>query len=312
MRKRVWLRRLKKGWRKGFFILFLLLVFLWVFFSFYRLWGARYRGERRFNLFLQFKNRSFLLSLSPERRMVVVVSFPNQMLVEAFGGYGEFRLDKLLPLANQEKKEELFSKSLEYFFGFSLDYWFAFPREVLKGDDLEDLKKNLIEKTRFLFLASGYQAVDRINLFNFNRFLRRRFLSWELFEAEKEGWVVDNRLQRAVWDDWASVYLADDRVKEEGLAVGVYNTTQRKGLAREVARILVNLGVRVVKVGNASKKVGECLVGIKESKIQESVTFKRIRDLLDCPFLLLPSSDFVDLTDINVYLGKEFLFRLRK
>jgi hypothetical protein len=246
--------------------------------------------------------------------MVVVVDFPNQMLVDAFGGYGRFRLNKLLGLARQENKPDLFPKSIEYYFGFPLDQWFVFPKDKLPVEKGE-FRSFLVKKTRLLFLTSPKHLglTDRLSLFNFSRFLNKRSFSWQIFDASEEGWLTDdNRLKKPVWDSWAEAYLADGIIKNEDLDVGVYNTTEKTGLAQQTARMLRNSGMRVVKVGNADKRVGECLIGLASEGIRKSITFRRLSGLLGCQVVVLPTREFVDLTDINIYLGDAFLSGLKK
>jgi len=311
------LPRLKKGFLILFFALFVIVggrqVVVW--------WLGRWDSKHQINLGLSLADKLYLLSVNPAGKTVVLVSFPETLLIDAFGGYGQFKLSSLAGLADQEGKPNLLVKSIEYDFGFPVDYWFS--QEV--GWEINQVRKDpkaiakAIGRRAFNF-RKPTRVIDRINLYWLSRFLTRGNLLWQDREGEKVGFLNETdfggeagfwQLNKDAWDQWAAL-LADPQIIDEGLSIGVYNTTRSAGLANKTARILVNSGMRVVKVANHSKKTDNCLLLTKEEADLETWTVRRIKMLVDCPVKVGEEVDFIDFTQVNLYLGEGFLSELKK
>lgn len=276
-------------------------------------WQERWDKKSQINLLVEKEKEFWLVAADPEREAVFVAVFPSSLLIEAFGDYGFFTLNSLYGLAEQEKKPWLVKKSVEYFFGFPLDFWLLSSREgESSSDEIADLLVAEVKKKIFSWKGKGLG--ERFDLFLFSRFLDRHDLLWEIQRGEEglikkeEGRGEENlfRLKRKEWDQWASLYLADPGFKKEGLSVAVYNTTGETGLANRVARVLTNAGVWVVKVGDREEEIEGCLLGVKEKEVLRKKSLRRLRKLVDCSLKVLPSEEFTDFAEVNLYLGEGF------
>jgi len=269
--------------------------------------------EHQFNFTLLSENRIILVTIDPEKETVFAVTFPKNLLIETFGNYGEVRVGKLKDLAFQEKKEIIIPKSLEYFFGFPLDFWFYRENEsvdfsLLKaGEGVGRIKK---EVDSLLFSTQKITISERINLWRVRNWLGKRHLVSQIEKGEEKFCQEEGgfyQLNQEVWDNWASIYLADPGLKNEHLSIGVYNLSGVEGLAGKLARILTNSGMFVAAVKDQKVDNQNCLLGIKSLGIKETLTFRRLTGLIDdCEIKLLPEKDFIDSTEINIYLKESF------
>lgn len=73
----------------------------------------------------------------------------------------------------------------------------------------------------------------------------------------------------------------DVSIRQEGIRVAVYNTTQKAFLGSEAARILSKLGTNVVQVGNESTPVEKCLM-LGKKPILLSYTAAIVQELFGC------------------------------
>lgn len=99
--------------------------------------------------------------------------------------------------------------------------------------------------------------------------------------------------------------LEDDRIRNEGLRVAVYNTTKTPNVGTAAARFLVNQGVLVVAVGNDEPQVDRCTM-VTEKKLVKTTTVKVIAELFDC---VVSESSGDQRADILVRLGTAYAAR---
>jgi len=279
-------------------------------------WWARkvsrqiWNRKDQFNLALVQPQEVFLLALSPEQKTAFLVRFAADLWVEAAGGYGEFKLDKIDDLARQEKKSDLILRTVENNFGFPLDFLFFTDQRKFNFSSQRPFA-SLRGFLKRLAFGSSFPLAERINLLLVSWSLKDRLLVTQFLEGKEEGFLRKDGenwyLDQEKWDDWASVFLADAAFQEENLAVGVYNTGAQSGLAEKTARLLTNGGMIVVAVRDDSRSVANCLVALRQESYWESKTVKEIRRLLpDCQVEVVEATAFKDSTQINIYLGKEF------
>ncbi len=296
------------------FLIFLALVILCLGFWWFKIIKPNlWDGKRQFNLGLFSENALVLISADPVNKTAFAVFFPGNLLVKTFGNYGEVRIGKLNELAFQEKEELIVPKTIEYYFGFPLDFWsylekseFAYPQK-----DLENglpIVKSAIKDLSFSKTKLSFS--QRINLWKIYQSLRNHRYIIQLkrgdedFSEKKDDFY---HLKQDVFDSWASIYLADSFLKDEQLAIGIYNVAGIGGLAKELARILTNSGMLVVAVKDSEQVEKACLLGIKSKEVKESWTYQRLARLIkNCEIEVLGEEEFGDSTQINVYLGETF------
>lgn len=317
MKKRKTKRNKKIPFVKPAFIIFFLMVGVTAFIKLFNAFVNRWDGKTQLNILIGQKENYFLLVADPGKESVFVINLPDNLLVEAFGGYGNFKLRNLHGLAKQENKPEIFEKSLEYFLGLPVDYWLDYRDLSFHGQD-DQLPKYISGLVRRSVFGKADASVEgRFNMYLLSLFLKNRHLFWQyedLFElrlvsGDDSGSLV---LKKDNWDSWAQSYLSDSGLKKESFSLGIYNTTFEKGLAAETARIFSNSGFWVVKIGNDKSDEKNCRIDLKSKDQLKSSTFKRIEKIIDCPANIVSENEFPDFTDINIYLGDQYLSELKK
>lgn len=300
-------------------LFFLVMIFIFSFF-FLILFGPfsqRWSRQTQLGLLIGAKDEYLFLVVDPNKETAFIIIFPENMLVDAFGGYGSFKIRNLHGLSSQENKPEIFTKSIEYFLGLPVDYWLDYRDKVLpdKNEELPKFVSGLVGRSIFK-RAGTVDMGDWLNIYQLSSFLKGRHLYWQYKDAVDLGLVLkdgdDWVLQKDDWDRWAQSYLSDPGLKQEGLSLGIYNTTHEKGLAFETARIFSNSGFWVVKVGNDENDESNCRIELKSSGFLSTKTLERIEKIVDCPVEVVSEDRFLDFTDINIYLGDEYLSELKK
>lgn len=287
-----------------------------------RVVSQRWDGQTQLSVLIRLKEKFILLVADPSKETVFLVDFPENLLIDAFGGYGQFKFRNLNGLAVQEGKPEIFVKSVEYFFGIPVDYWLDYQEKELPKNTA-DMPKFISGIVRRSIIGGGTitGGENKLNIYLLSGFLKNRHLYWQYKNMTDLGLVVDGAeddlgsdyiLNLDAWDKWSQTYLSDLSLKEEGYSLGIYNTTYEKGLAFQTARIFSNSGFWVVKVGNDENDEKNCRIEVKANNQLNTKSLKRIKKIVNCPVETVDEKSFPDFTDINLYLGDEYLSELKK
>ncbi len=222
----------------------------------------------RYN-FIVFKPLTFY-SLDPKELTAVKIDLPSGLYVDAAFGYGPYKLKSLFELGELDKRggkvlaatvseilgvpvdgfvDELsIKKSYQTnlnFFDFGL---IGFNLLKIRADKIRDLNFGKLDVLTDLVLADG----STVQTFDFQKF---DFLTRGSFN--------------------------ETRLILENLDVEVLNAGEVSGLGNKTARILSNMGLKVVNVANAEIPIGDCEV--KSDKT--SVTADRIAQIFGCRIL---------------------------
>ena len=118
-----------------------------------------------------------------------------------------------------------------------------------------------------------------------------------------ETWQVSE----ADMDKFSSRFLADEAVRVEGIKVTIFNATGRTGLARRVARIVTNMGLTVVRLGETD--LGEKSRLLVSRDKQKSISVEKIKNLLRIDRLEVgDTSEY--RADAVVFIGADYGFKV--
>lgn len=245
-------------------------------------------GKNRLNLVLNIKPTS-LVSFDPGSQSIDFLIIPNGTYIEAVGGYGPYRIEKIYSLAEVEGKGmELISKSLETYFGLPVDGWLVGNEELTNG------VKQLLSRLFF-------QAFKNTSLTNLSRWdLVRLWLMTNRTRAHRVGTINlgettvaekftlpdgvqatridDQRLSRVI-----SNLFTDERIRQENLAIALMNASGETGLAAKGAKLVGNIGGRLVEVGDWSEKLEICQIQATPTA-KKSYTGKKLAQVFGCQF----------------------------
>lgn len=239
--------------------------------GFYKTWkGSVWDGQSRISLALVAPAVT-VASFDPQEQSLVFLTFPPQAHIEAGRGYGDYLIDSIYPLGEMEGKGRggsLLAQSLQENLGLVIDgHATTFKAGETKKDFLTGLfnllqnqgETNLSRWDVFrLWWAVGNIKEDRVRL------------------LKLEAPLAPERLERMM-----SQYFGDEKIREEALTIAVLNATGQSGLATKAARIITNLGGRVIGLGDIENE--KCQI-TSPRKDKNSHTVRRLVKIFGCPW----------------------------
>jgi hypothetical protein len=116
-------------------------------------------------------------------------------------------------------------------------------------------------------------------------------------------------LNQARLDRIIAKYFQDEKIREEGLALEVVNATNHSGLAARAARIISNMGGRVIAMRDWDLRNEKCSLRSGQKNLS-SYTLKKLVKVFDCQF------DGEDLgssrAEMIIILGEDYWRELNK
>ena len=188
----------------------------------------------------------------------------------------------------EDRGIELLAVSLETYFGLPVDGWIEAEREWQGVDGAKQLLSGLIGlglKEKSLTNLSRWDLVRLWLMVNRTRGHKIEVIDLgETTVAEEFGLPdgtqakrIDNqRISRII-----SNLFTDYQLRQEDLAIAIMNAGGETGLAAEAARLVANIGGRLVEVGDWSEELTECQ--IKTTPLaKKSYTNQKFVKIFDC------------------------------
>lgn len=226
-------------------------------------------------------------SFNPEGKSVSILIIPNGTLIETIEGHGEYRVESLYRLGELENKGwELLSGSIQEYLGIPIDAYASISN--LAPPAPRESKDFILASLRFLIgngetnltrwdltrLWWGIKGVreDKINIIN----LEETGASVEVIlpDGTKASKVDPQRLEQI-----ASQFFVDEKIKKEDLTIVVLNATDQPGLANKGARLIRNIGGRVVGIGDTENEKCEIRSGKKH---KNTYTVRKLSRIFNC------------------------------
>lgn len=218
--------------------------------------AAVWQGGRRVGQLVAVETRGERVSLRqwlPQEKRWRVIELPPNLELPIAQGYGTYRVGALVGLDRLEKRQgQLIVIGLQEALGVVLDGDYAHWRwwDRLK---LAAVARGRQEMIKFEEVVPGTLVVGPDGA-----------EAWQVSEADM--------------DKFSSRFLADEAVRTEGIKVTILNATGRTGLARRVARIVTNMGLTVVKLGESDPREKSRLLVSRDK--QKSISVQKITSLL--------------------------------
>jgi len=104
---------------------FLLILFLLLFISqlIQSILNSKWRDKNQMTFVVEKNNKISFIKIDKSLEEILIYNFVDNIFVEVTNGYGEYRVDKLRQLANQEKKDfgKMLIESMTFYFGVITD-----------------------------------------------------------------------------------------------------------------------------------------------------------------------------------------------
>lgn len=247
------------------------------------------RKISRINLLINSRPKVFLLSL--EGKKLLNLSLPDNKKIKLVKGYGDYEIGKIYRLGEiEERGSDLLLESIQNFL--------AVP--IFKVIDL-DGEEGMIFDLSLASLKDRFSFFDSLYLWWRFKNVSRKDISY--LDLNGSGFYKeDESFDEAQLDLFLGKYFFDQKIVDEDLTIAVFNATPIQGLGFSAARILINLGSRVVNIGN-SESMEECLLRSTKGKLN-TYTLKRINLIFGCRW----EEGEVESgrADIGLYLGNQY------
>ena len=249
-------------------------------------------------------------SWDKKQNTFTVLVIPSDYVVNGTDGYGKYSLDALWKLGFIDGKSgTVLTKSLEQTLAIPIPFYVGEKLDALVfSSDVIDTGKKLfspyivgrnttnmpIWKYIFFTWALRRARLDAIRVIDLSE--KSVIIPEDLPDGTKRPVLDAGRLDAVL----KGVY-EDELLASEGTTVAVYNTTTTPSLGTQAARMLTNLGIRVVAVGNASPSRASCsLSGTRLAT--DTKTAAVIKALFSCDILVNMQQERADLT---IHLGSD-------
>jgi len=224
-------------------------------------------GKNRLNLVLNITPIS-LVSFDAGSQTISFLTIPDGTYIEAAGDYGPYRIEKIYSLGELEDRGiELLAASLETYFGLPVDGWIEAEREWQGVDGAKQLLSGLIGlrlKEKSLTNLSRWDLVRLWLMVNRTRGHKIEVIDlgettvaeeFNLPDGTQAKRIDNQRISRII-----SNLFTDYQLRQEDLAIAIMNAGGETGLAAKAARLVANIGGRLVEVGDWQEELAECQI----------------------------------------------------
>lgn len=314
-------RRPPNRWRKICFLFILIFIFLLgvvklVDFTKKAVWD----GHDQFNLVIN-SQPIVIASFAPNKeKLLNLLIIPEKFNIDTIHGYGSYRIESIFDLGQLDGQgEELFTGSIENYFGLPIDGYISEINIGDKVDKPENAKKYILKNLAILFKEKGKTNLnkwDLIRLWWFTRKIHQNKIkkvdlgqisgSLEIISAD--GTKVTKPDPEKI-DKIVKELFIDQKIVEEDLSLSVLNGTSLPGLAQRAARLIDNIGGRVLEIGNLSDKKNKCEIKSKKTQLR-SYTLQKLIKIFNCDWT---GEDLGDhRTEVVLILGEEYWEKISK
>jgi hypothetical protein len=253
-------------------------------------------------------------------RTLILLSLPSDIAAEGTHGYGTYSLAAFWRLGEIDKKDgTVLSESVSEALGIPVT-WFIGPKNGLFGtrdSPLATVKGVFSMKNVPGFLAGRFrtnisfrQFIGLAWLLNFSR--PERVSAYD-FTRNQSAVAVDSVLpdgstiqildpQRL--DSQLKSVFEDESLRRESVTAAIYNTTDMPSLGNRAGRLLTNIGVSVVIVGNDTPEADVCSVSGRDTALK-SKSAKIIVSVFGCTRAVGETTR----ADLVIRIGKSYAKR---
>lgn len=229
-----------------------------------------------------------VFSFSPDKSFLSLL--PGNRVVEVTRGFGKYELGRVYKLGEGEgnKGSALLRETVQENYDLPILGYF-------EGDGvIFEEKKSL--KLQYLFLLyrvlKGEVKTD----------LKKEDLVVLWFKAFFTG--KDNYQFIAYGEDNFISLFKDQRVREESLAIEIFNSTGQDGLAKKASLILENIGGRVIRLADFESKYENCQILVNNRQYRNSYTLNLLKKTFNCWTGTRGKEE--KRSDITIILGEDY------
>ncbi|MBI4137346.1 LytR C-terminal domain-containing protein [Candidatus Roizmanbacteria bacterium] len=205
-----------------------------------------------------------LTSYPTDASVIISITIPSDVYINVPGGYGYYRVEDVLELSRSEKRgDDLLVESVSSLLGIPIEvsrqrmsYWDQILTWQLANDT--EIERQHIRLEDYPVTVSE-KRIDGVEI--------------EKLDPVK----IDFYFGELFWER---------AIRDENLTIGIFNASDVPGLATTYARMLENVGYRVVDIANweGESFAEDCRIRITGlPDLVNSVTVSRLVSILGCP-----------------------------
>jgi len=224
-------------------------------------------GRSRLNLALKISPIS-LVSFDARSQTINFLIIPDGTYIEAAGDYGPYRIEKIYPLGELEGRGmALLTASLEGYLGLPIDGWLMADEKWEEAGGARRLLSDLIGTMMKDKLMTNLSYWDLARLWLMTSRTRAHKIEavnlgettvaeeFSLPDGTQSRRINSQRINQII-----SRLFTDDRLRQEDLAIAIMNAGGKTGLAAKGARLVTNIGGRLVEVGDWPEPLDSCQI----------------------------------------------------
>lgn len=256
-----------------------------------------------------------MIVVSLANRTVTLILLPSDIAAEGTHGYGTYSLAAFWKLGEIDKKDgTVLAETVSEAFGIPVtgyigpktglfeyrDTAFATVKAVFS---LGGRYRTNIPFKKFIDLAwfLNFSRPARVNTYDFTRNSSAVAQESVLPDGSSVRILDPQRL-----DAQLKTVFEDALIRRESVTVAIYNTTSMPSLGGRVGRLLTNLGVSVVTVGNDTPEIDTCTLTGSDTALK-SKSAEVILSILGCK----PETGDTSRADLILKIGRAYAKRFR-
>ncbi len=262
-------------------------------------------------------DQTYILSFNPDQKTLLVLKIPDETYLSVPFNFGKWSLGSVYKLGQSEPTPIgalLYRKTLEENLGIPINSYIINQKSKDSFEKkIADLRQNPLENINFLEqIKTDLSFLEYWKLFwqiRGVRFDRVKIL--DLGQSDLTSWIILRDGTRVIsidqdeLDNFIQKYFADSKIKDAGLSIGIYNTTLHPGLAEKAARIIENMGGRVVFTANSKSHLDQSIIVGGKSYTNNVLT----QVFIPQKQTSLPTGLDSSRADINLFLGEDYFMR---
>ena len=293
-----------------FIVLVILAIGIWIFFP-------RPKNPYGRETYILVSDPMIVASWSLADRTLTLIALPSDIAAEGTHGYGTYSLAAFWRLGEIDKKDgTVLAESMSEALGIPVNGYVG-PKTgefTYENDARTTIKQifsfrnsipgryrtNISLKT-FIALAwrLNFSRPDRVNTYDFTK---------NPSAVAQDSVLPDGSTLRLLdpqrVDSQLKAIFEDESVRRESVTAAVYNTTDMSSLGNRAGRLLTNVGISVVTVGNDTPEVDVCTLTGKDTALK-SKSAEVIVAILGCK----PVAGDTSRADLIVRIGKTYAKR---
>lgn len=251
-----------------------------------------WNGNSTINLVVREKTLA-VVSYNPVDNSMVVANVPDDTYLTVPGGFGNWPARSIYDLGQGENPPigvKLLEGTVSNTFGIPIDGFLGVGgaySQTSFAETIKSLRQNpliflsVVEKTK-----TDLNLWDELRLFwgmRGVRFDKLKMIDLGQSNITESILLPDGSRSLAFdivkLDKFIRDQFADSNMVSEGLSVAIFNSTDRSGLAEKAARLVTNIGGRVILTSNSSEKLSKSTITGRKS-----FTFGRLAQIFapDC------------------------------